>query len=333
MKLLKPDNGILIVEFAKEKREQGWPLHHAATEGSRERFRPVMMTSLAFILGLLPLVVATGASELARRNVGTPVFGGMDLRLRIRHLRHSAALHHLPGPARAAAPLDPASRAGAALAAGAATPHGGPPQPQAGNAGRTTPHAAGAGSGAGSTSRSDVVPDRRIEGPEHAERIADSAVAVAPEHAFHRHDDLRSRRDRARPPCVDVVDRQEQADLRRAQGVAMLGQGIAEHHRVAIDAQMDVHGPPLAVGGMAGDFLGAECLLVERGGLERAVDGEIRHDAADDLRLGFARLGLGCLRLVHVTSPLLRVGVDAQLAVEPGDHRLDAVGSLQSVGA
>ena len=49
----------------------------AATEGARLRFRPVMMTSFAFILGLLPLVVAEGPSRLARRNVGTPVFGGM----------------------------------------------------------------------------------------------------------------------------------------------------------------------------------------------------------------------------------------------------------------
>jgi hydrophobic/amphiphilic exporter-1 (mainly G- bacteria), HAE1 family len=74
---LSAKNAILIIAFAVEQRALGKGIEAAAIEAAGLRFRPVMMTSFAFIFGLLPLVVATGAGALTRHAVGTPVFGGM----------------------------------------------------------------------------------------------------------------------------------------------------------------------------------------------------------------------------------------------------------------
>jgi hypothetical protein len=70
-------NAILIVEFAVQRRREGVPLHEAAVDGGKLRFRPIQMTSFAFIAGLIPLVGATGAGAIGNRTIGTTAAGGM----------------------------------------------------------------------------------------------------------------------------------------------------------------------------------------------------------------------------------------------------------------
>ena len=74
---LAAKNAILIVEFANQRYEHGLSLFDAAMEAARLRFRPIIMTSMAFILGVVPLVMATGAGAASRHSIGTGVLGGM----------------------------------------------------------------------------------------------------------------------------------------------------------------------------------------------------------------------------------------------------------------
>jgi multidrug efflux pump subunit AcrB len=76
---LAAKNAILIVEFARESHERdGMSVREAALHAAKLRLRPILMTSFAFILGVVPLVIATGASSASRRTLGTAVFGGMN---------------------------------------------------------------------------------------------------------------------------------------------------------------------------------------------------------------------------------------------------------------
>ena len=72
-------NAILIIEFAVQRRHEGLPLADAGIEGGRLRFRPILMTSFAFIAGLIPLVRATGPGAIGNRTIGTTAVGGMLL--------------------------------------------------------------------------------------------------------------------------------------------------------------------------------------------------------------------------------------------------------------
>ena len=74
---LASKNAILIVEFARRRREEGLTIEQSAMEAARVRLRPILMTSFAFILGVLPLTIATGAGAAGRHSLGTAVFGGM----------------------------------------------------------------------------------------------------------------------------------------------------------------------------------------------------------------------------------------------------------------
>jgi len=74
---LAAKNAILIVEFGNELRAKGLSIREASMQAGRERLRPILMTSFAFILGVVPLVVASGAGAASRHSIGTGVFFGM----------------------------------------------------------------------------------------------------------------------------------------------------------------------------------------------------------------------------------------------------------------
>jgi HAE1 family hydrophobic/amphiphilic exporter-1 len=107
---LSSKNAILIVEFAEQLRAKGSSIEDAAIEAARIRLRPILMTSLAFILGVMPLVLATGAGKAGRISVGTTVFGGMiaatTLNLLFIPMLYAVVRRLVPGGGKSAAAHD-----------------------------------------------------------------------------------------------------------------------------------------------------------------------------------------------------------------------------------
>jgi HAE1 family hydrophobic/amphiphilic exporter-1 len=136
---LAAKNGILIVEFAKMRYDRGEDIIYAAVNSSHQRLRPIMMTAIAFILGVVPLVLATGAGANSRQSIGTTVIGGMI---------GSASMDQLVVPVFFVILLTLSTR----LGIGGRRPHGSsgatkgdPPsssEPLAGESGPSAPHAA-----------------------------------------------------------------------------------------------------------------------------------------------------------------------------------------------
>ncbi len=106
---LASKNAILIVEFAEQLRGHGRTLIEAVVEAARLRLRPILMTSVAFILGVLPLVFATGSGSAGRHSVGTTVAGGMivstALNLFVIPVLYVIVRSILPGDVRVSAPI------------------------------------------------------------------------------------------------------------------------------------------------------------------------------------------------------------------------------------